>query len=544
MTALPRVARAVLSSHCPMRRVTTTRHPSPHWRALLVGTALGALLCLDVAPAEARVPTGSLPELVVDGRAEVFPLAIYKESVVFLYFSEPVLSVKRDNRNFEYNHLKGDRVVIVTPAKRRLRGSEHPTGTIACKTAEFTAHLKLSLATETDWTEPAYAVTHRTERQAREALIEAEVQRRTTIIEDTAQDDFDSESERRFVERLARSQQIFPAPEMSRHSGENLAMEFSSASWTGKQLYLVLDVSNDTTQPVPLDHLLTYDSDDQLHESHIRAMFPAIEPLDGVRYLPPARQTRVVLQIPDAIVGDFAATRVALTNASGKELAWVAVDAWQGNPLFRPKTKAQIEREAEELRLSKLDREARGRIMLQVQPMYGAMWLANPQTDGPLGSASLAGMSVRIGYGFNRFWSVEGEISGASSGDVRFSRMVYQNLPGDMIRSASVGRAQFGGLLRIGEQFTPTLRLGIGLQGSSHGVRFSPDDGATMQGPGAGFQVDGYFALGAGFDVRLGERWLIGLQGGYTQAIGDPLRSVHAGLHLSYSWQPGGITGR
>ena len=78
----------------------------------------------------------------------------------------------------------------------------------------------------------------------------------------------------------------------------------------------------------------------------------------------------------------------------------------------------------------------------------------------------MAGMSVRVSYGINRLLAFEGELGGASSGDVRFAGMMFNNTPGELTRSAAFGRAQFGGLLTLGHRFITTARLGIGFQGA------------------------------------------------------------------------------
>ena len=52
---------------------------------------------------------------------------------------------------------------------------------MAFKTNDYTAHLKLATATELDWLEPAYAVKHRTEEEARQRGRLALLNRRNQI---------------------------------------------------------------------------------------------------------------------------------------------------------------------------------------------------------------------------------------------------------------------------------------------------------------------------------------------------------------------------
>lgn len=500
--------------------------------------ALAVLVAGLIAPSYAaakEVPAGHLPKLIVDGKAETFPVAIANDGLIFLYFSRPVIDVEK-TKHFLHRYIPDDQVVVLTPKKRSKRAHEKRpivTGTMAFKTKDYTAHLKLTTATELDWLEPAYAIRHRTEEEALQLRIEKEVQRRMAIVEDIARDSFEDEANKRFTEKIARSQNIFPVADSVRRSGDELAISLSSASWTGRKFYLALDVSNKTGQPVPLDHHQVKDRQGAQHESRLMAMFPEIEPDGGKRFLAPGKETRMVLEIPGAIEGDFAATRVALlTSATGSEIAWAAVDAWQGNPLFLPKPHDQIERE-------RRDREALGRVTLQLQPLFGAMWLANPLEDSPLGMASVNGFSVRAAYGFNRFLSVEGELSGAFSGPARFSGMAYNNMQGVLTRDAQFGRAQIGGLLKLGHRYVPTLRLGIGLQGTDHRAEFTPEGGQSVDGPELGFQAKAYFTFGAGFDVRFGNGWLAGLDATFAQLIADESSVLLIGLHVGYSWQPG-----
>ena len=96
---------------------------------------------------------------------------------------------------------------------------------------------------------------------------------------------------------------------------------------------------------------------------------------------------------------------------------------------------------------------------------------------------------------------------------------------------ASFGRAGFGGLLRFGDQVSPYLRLGIGLQGASFNAEFT--EGPE---PESSLEFTELLTFGAGVDTRIGSNVLIGLAGTVNRLGRDDQLSVNVGLHLSYGW--------
>lgn len=67
--------------------------------------------------------------------------------------------------------------------------------------------------------------------------------------------------------------------------------------------------------------------------------------------------------------------------------------------------------------------------------------------------------------------------------------------------------------------------------------------GASVDGPGDGLEVDGYFAAGLGFDARLGEHWLLGAGATYANTFNTGARSLEVGMHAGYRWSLEGEDG-
>ena len=328
--------------------------------------------------------------------------------------------------------------------------------------------------------------------------------------------------------------------DMLRLTDESLYVAIKECEWLhDRDLLLTIEAENLWNQPFPLEAIDVRDAKGV--EIPFEPVFEtrAIDQEQGrIHTLSPRERMTAGLVLRGAWKRDLEGMRLEFRGRVGTHVATTANRVIR----FRPVPDGDLEAE-------RRDREARGRITLQVQPTYGAVWLANPLVDGAQGATSLTGGSVRVSYGINRLFAFEGELSGASSGSVRFDGMMFQNEPGQLTRNASIGRARLGGVVRLGHQVIPTMRLGIGFQGSNHDSRFLPTGGGDMPGPESGFKSDLFFSFGAGVDIRLGEHWMAGMDVSAigvaksldTESIGG---SVEAGLHVSYSWQPGGNAGR
>jgi hypothetical protein len=150
-------------------------------------------------------------------------------------------------------------------------------------------------------------------------------------------------------------------------------------------------------------------------------------------------------------------------------------------------------------------------------------------------------LGVRVAYHMYEPLSIEFDIVGASSGEARFTDEQYNGQQGDLLRSAKLGRVSLGGVLRLTRsrtaRYVPVARLGLGLQGASHTAELEVD-GVRMAGPEVEFEISGFWSLGTGLDIRLGDHFLAGFTASYAQTIGSQTRSLEAGIHLGYSWNP------
>lgn len=386
--------------------------------------------------------------------------------------------------------------------------TEHPPTNLQVVTNEYPVSFDLEIVQDYDRAADVVEVVaqSRVEREAHEAL------RRTLRQLVSHQDMIGAETSPQSSVATGRYASILQAPYMD------------------NEQYLVFDIYNDSQRPFELDGVQLVVSRQETIELSTVYLDKPGEPERGIiSIIPPRQSARGAVRVPERVkVDDIGSLSLALSELSS---AMPLVATATGRFVLTDLTE-------EEHKLRLRDRAARGRVTLQLRPLYGAMWLANPLEDSPLGMASLSGVSIRAAYGFNRFLSVEGELSGAASGQARFDGMAYNNMQGALTRKARFGRAQIGGLLKLGHRYVPTLRLGVGLQGTDHGAEFTPEGGQSIDGPDLGFQAKAYFTFGAGFDVRLNRRWLAGLDTSFAQLLADESSVLLFGLHLGYSWQP------
>ena len=208
-----------------------------------------------------------------------------------------------------------------------------------------------------------------------------------------------------------------------------------------------------------------------------------------------------------------------------------------------PKGPPQL-REFKRVRPSRWDlhREAR-RVVIGARLLGGACWVADGlpnDTEGEgLDAAMCGGLSVRAAKGISELLALETEIIGARIGEVRFDDVTFNGMQGDLIRTANLVRVQFNGAVRLGRKKIPTLRLGIGAQGTDYNSEFITGN-TTMDGPDTSFEFVTFLTFGAGFDYRFGEHGLAGFAISVTESRGDELfrRSLDAGIHISYALAP------
>ena len=81
-----------------------------------------------------------------------------------------------------------------------------------------------------------------------------------------------------------------------------------------------------------------------------------------------------------------------------------------------------------------------------------------------------------------------------------------------------------------------STRVGLGVQGTSYDSSFTTGGGATMDGPGEAFEIDGVWSVGGSFDARIGEKWTFGAGSTLSVAFKTDARALEAGVQLGYRW--------
>ena len=136
----------------------------------------------------------------------------------------------------------------------------------------------------------------------------------------------------------------------------------------------------------------------------------------------------------------------------------------------------------------------------------------------PQEPTTTTGLAVRVSKGLGRYLAVEGEIAGGVTGAAEFE-------PG-MSRSATHGRVVLQGVARVGKVNVGSVRLGTGLQVARYGGT-EPDMAAT--------DIEALYALGAGFDRRLGDV-TVGVHFQYVEGLKSGASTLGVGLQVGYGW--------
>ena len=477
-------------------------------------------LCLHLGTAEAKLTdvgqcSAKVVSVTVDERlGGNIKLLVNPKKLTTLNFDFPVTKTSRSPDQLYIDRIGQQRIDI----KMLKRAMGQKLGNILVHTGEWPMSVEFEYTSDPD---RVPGVLHIVTRSSAERLRQQALRNALRLF-------VDSEDLLAPGERVPRNQPAFSAAEAS----STPYAEIAHVPRTDAERYFVFDVYNHSSRLFELDAIQLIVNGQTTIPVDTIYFDRAGEPARGIHtIIPPRQRARGALRLPpatrDVEIDDLV---IALHELRGG-LPLTATAQTTRRYEIAPITE-------EELRLRQRDREARGRVTIQVQPMYGAIWLANPLRADKLEATSLTGLGLRVAYGFNRYFSLEGELAAASSGSAGFDGMTFQDQQGVVLRNARLGRAQLGGMLRLGQTYVPTARLGIGFQGISHNTRFVPETGGEMAGPDLGFEAKAYFSFGAGFDVRLGNRWSIGWLASFAQSIGTEISSVTTGIHLSYGWKP------
>lgn len=199
---------------------------------------------------------------------------------------------------------------------------------------------------------------------------------------------------------------------------------------------------------------------------------------------------------------------------------------------FRPMTPEEVEqqrREQERMRKERERREKARGVMLSVRAVGGGFWLEDGADAGMLSTTSMYGVEIRLQKGYGNGFAFEGDFIGGRIGEASFSGVPWQGMQGDVTRRGTFGQVMAAGVLRHGEKYMWSTRLGIGVQGSTYESAFTTG-GTSMEGPGDSFEIGFIGSIGGTFTARLGEHWIMGAEVAFSQALKSEARALQGGI--------------
>jgi hypothetical protein len=302
--------------------------------------------------------------------------------------------------------------------------------------------------------------------------------------------------------------------------------------WDNQELITSFVLENARMQPYRAAAIWAVDADGRKSRAELVAVGSPAQPEEGIiAWIPPGKRARMVIAIPDAARGRFTSMQIHISEPHGLNAVMGEAEHWyEWSPLFKPATPEQMEEKRRE-------EEARGRVSVHLQAIVGAIWLTDGMGGSQPDAATLTGLGVRGTYSVNRLFAFEAGVMGAKTGEASFADRTVGGMQGELARSASLGRVQLGGVVRLGYRIIPTMRLGVGLQGAGYDTELMAA-GGHVPGPESGLEINGLWYFGGGVDIRLGRYLSAGIAGSFEQLVSSEVRSVGAGIHLGYSWNP------
>ena len=168
-----------------------------------------------------------------------------------------------------------------------------------------------------------------------------------------------------------------------------------------------------------------------------------------------------------------------------------------------------------------------GRLAIQGQAVGGAISLKNNGDSGQADFTWLRGLGIRGVYSFTPNVSVEGSLTGLSTGEAQFD----DNTRVDVASA----RALLGGMLHSGEKYVPYARLGFGARISDYSWR------PAIGEPNSELRTSALFYMGAGMEAWFSNSLVGGISVNYVGGLGngdDGSASFEAGVHFGYAWKP------
>lgn len=412
----------------------------------------------------------------------------------------------------------------------------------------------------------AIEIIHRSEYERIQALALA----RATRLIDAANSACESRTRKvrestvdRGIRRLALEalgqQPIYPLLDRTRQSMGPLHVELTQAQ-RGKGVVLAffalenrghhpvrarqLGLYNRADVLMPTQHVYLMDAIRQTDKS-VRALLAAEMPpvedaLQKGRYvldrtIMPGEKVSGVAALPVTDEFDVTPYGIRLYSGQDKPLAQSGAEGWT---TMRPIYREEIEENRRRLALERERERRTRRIAVSLRALYGGFWTDDALADTEIiGGTSMAGVSARLTKGMFPNLAFEAEFTGGRTGQVSFNDASWQQMQGDILREASFGRLQGSGVLRFGEKYVLSMRVGIGVQVTRYNSSFIRED-MTMSGPGGSVEFNGMWSVGAGFDTNLGEYWTLGAGAAFAQLVDSNTRTLTTGVHLGYRWDP------
>lgn len=178
---------------------------------------------------------------------------------------------------------------------------------------------------------------------------------------------------------------------------------------------------------------------------------------------------------------------------------------------------------------------------VSVQPSAGAATVADAADPDASSRLSTAGGSLRFTWATRDWLAWEVESYGLATGSIEHTDTDVGGSVRDFRRRVVAGGLDAGGTLRLGARFIPTATLAVGPQLRIHpeATGFHPTTGLPVGPVESRIIFDIAARASAGFDVRLGPRWVAGARASIRQGLGlgdGSWRSFEGMVHLSYYW--------
>ncbi|MCG8419475.1 MAG: porin family protein [Proteobacteria bacterium] len=325
--------------------------------------------------------------------------------------------------------------------------------------------------------------------------------------------------------------QLLPAYETGR-SDKRMRVHWKllESCWNEENVYLLVpfEVINTGTQPFHLDRdVHVSDQRGDVYPAQITYMSKPGSP-DGnvVASIGVEEKVRGVIAIAFGSARSINDLDIRITDNQKARWLTASVSTWKVERVILSYRKPEWIKEIE----AREARESLGtQLIIGPRLFGGAFWISNGQVgDGrELDATTFYGLGVRVTKGFSELIALEGEIAGGSTGDASFGS--------ELTRRAKFGRLLIGGVLRLGHKTIPTVRAGLGLQGTDY------DSLSAAMKPDDSIEFSPLWYAGVGVSYRTSEQIIIGADASFAQSSSAEPQApliIQMGFHIGYGWNP------